>query len=188
MTNAVDQLTGCFLDQRERFCQNMVKGMSQIDSYLDAGFGLESTRKIATQNASIMASHPAVKQRIAAIRADWQKRTEITRDALLAKQWRIADANPKDLFDGEWNIKRLDALTDDQAKLIESVTVEQKETGPKITVKLCSKQAALDAVAKMLGLDAPASDPNDKPTVSVNQMTAILEGARARANKKIPTG
>lgn len=81
------KLTG----QQDKFCRNIVEGMSQIDAYREAGYKC-ATDHILSAAASRLFSDPRIKARIEELRKGAGKRTELTAAGLAERLDRIARA------------------------------------------------------------------------------------------------
>lgn len=120
-------------EQQEKFCRNIVEGMTQADAYREAGYKCGNENSAYSNAAALIRNHKVAK-RIAQLRKGAEKRTELTAASLAARLDRLARAA-------------------ENAALQASVSEDGVETET-----LCAKDAAdvarqsmMDA-AKLLGL------------------------------------
>ena len=94
----------------------------------------------------------------------------ITPERVLEEYRRIAFANLKHIVDwdnGAMRIKAADELSDDDVAAIAEIVQSAAKDGKPYRVKLYDKRAALDAIARYLGmipLAGPAAAQEDEPT------------------------
>tara|TARA_X000001316_G_C922037_1_gene36784 strand:- start:193 stop:651 length:459 start_codon:yes stop_codon:yes gene_type:complete len=69
-------------EQQEKFCRNVVEGMSQTDAYIAAGYKVKSN-DVAKVNASRLLTNANVADRIAELRQKAVERTEVTLEWLV---------------------------------------------------------------------------------------------------------
>lgn len=80
-------------EQQEKFCRNIVEGMSQTDAYEAAGY--KGDRKSLKDNASRLIANDSVMSRIAQLRKGAEKRSALTAKALADRLDRLAIASEK---------------------------------------------------------------------------------------------
>lgn len=110
-----------------------------------------------------------------------------TTASILAEHHKIAFADVvRDVFDEDWQLKSPSELNDNIRAAINSVEVTETtfgDSGMKRTVKVrtANKQASLDSMAKMLGVDQP---PKEKEVKVDDMVEAIALGIK-RAHERI---
>ena len=87
---------GGLSDRQERFCQNLVSGMSATEAYVRAGY---KTSKAAEVSASKLLRIPKISARIAALRAETAQEAALSRAQVLANFERI---HVKAMADGSY--------------------------------------------------------------------------------------
>lgn len=60
-------------EKQEKFCLNIINGMSQADAYRDAYPGIKMSNKTVWERASVLAKNSKVKARIDELRAEFAK-------------------------------------------------------------------------------------------------------------------
>jgi phage terminase small subunit len=93
-------------------------------------------------------------------------RPDITPDRVLAEEARIAFADPRAVYDAAGEPKPPHCLDEDTARALAAVEVVESttrsgETTVRYKYKFWDKRAALDRLARHLGLAGPAPDPEE---------------------------
>lgn len=137
-----------------KFCQEFVIDLDQCSAYKRAGYKVKSDA-VARASASRLLTDVNIQAYIQYLRQQQQSRTGITADRVLEEYARIAFSQITDALsfdEGGVTLKASRALKPDVVAAIESVSSQQSEQGVKFTLKMHNKIAALDALAKHLGL------------------------------------
>jgi len=139
----------CTSKQR-RFVDEYLIDLNGTQAAIRAGY----SPRTANEQAARFLANPAIQDDIQKAQAERSKRTEITADAVLNEYAKIAFANMSDF--AHWNgesviLEDSEILDRNKTAAVESVS----KTKNGINIKLHSKLAALDALAKHLGLAAP---------------------------------
>ncbi len=142
------------MPRRERFVLEYLTDLNSTQAAIRAGY----SQKNADVEGPRLLGNAGVAAAIAAAQAERAKRLEITADRVLQEYARIAFANMVDYVefgaDGV-TIKNMDGLTPDQTAAIVEVSQTTTQSGGSIRFKLHDKLAALAAISKHLGLNAP---------------------------------
>lgn len=159
-----------------------------VDEYLidlnatQAAIRAGYSTKFANSNAPKLLQNTAISAAIAEAIKARSERTVITADQVLREYSRIALIDPRKLFGPDGSPLPIAQLDDDTAAAIsglEVVSVGNNEigVGQVLKVRLASKVAALDSVARHLGMFA-------KDTLNVNVTDALAERlSRAKARE-----
>jgi len=157
-------------DKRERFAREYLQDHNGTKAAIRAGY----SEKSAHVTASRLLSDAKVSERIheltQQLHAKLEKKTEITRERVLQEYAKLAFFDPRKLFDENGNPKKITELDDDTAAAIAGLEVnsqlalvevegEKPETRDVLSTvrkyKIVDKKAALDSIAKHLGMFAP---------------------------------
>ncbi|MBL8508340.1 MAG: terminase small subunit [Chitinimonas sp.] len=147
--------------RRQRFVDEYLVDLNGAAAYLRAGFAA-SNGATAANGARRLLKVAAVAEAVAERMAARQQRTEISQDRVLNEYARIAFFDPRRLFHPDGRLKTVLELDADSAAVLTAMDVAELATGEGATirkVKLLDKKAALDSLARHLGLF------NDKQTV-----------------------
>ncbi|MDN3575877.1 terminase small subunit [Chitinimonas viridis] len=147
--------------RRQRFVDEYLVDMNGVAAYLRAGFASRNAAAAAS-GAHRLLKVDAVAEAIAERMAARQQRTEISQDRVLNEYARIAFFDPRRLFHPDGRLKKVLELDADSAAVLTAMDVAELAAGEGSTirkVKLLDKKAALDSLARHLGLF------NDKQTV-----------------------
>lgn len=161
-------------DKRERFAREYLQDHNGTKAAIRAGY----SEKSAHVTASRLLSDAKVSERIheltQQLHAKLEKKTEITRERVLQEYAKLAFFDPRKLFDEDGNPKKITELDDDTAAAIAGLEVnsqllkdealvevegEEPENRDVLSTvrryKIADKKAALDSIAKHLGMFAP---------------------------------
>lgn len=141
--------------KQERFCQNIVKGMTQYQSYLDAGYANNNDRAIVDSNASLVANSTKILARVNELKALVTKEYCIMpvgkRKEILSK---IASATFGEFADEHGNVDITDKLKLNSPAIAE-IRTERSLRGTRSTLKLRDPVQAIAELNKMDGDYAP---------------------------------
>jgi phage terminase small subunit len=147
-------------DKQRRFVREFLVDLNGTQAAIRTGY--------AKNSASVQASRLLANANVQAELAKQQKklieRTEVTAERVIEEYRRVAFALLPDYIDdssGGIVIRPMDELSEEQAAALCEVTHTVRSDGDgsgheTVKVKLHNKLAALDALAKHLGLNAPA--------------------------------
>ncbi len=140
----------------------------------------ERNAKTCGEKAARLHAKPAIKQRIAEIKAQLAVKTPITAQRVLEEMAKIAFSNIGDFFDLDENgVPRINMakVTKDQMAIVSEITIEEKNGEPKVRFKLHDKRAALSDLGKHFGLfkdKLEVSGPDGGPIKTQNSFEVSL--------------
>jgi phage terminase small subunit len=145
--------------KQKRFCEEYLIDLNATQAAIRAGYSKDTARSIGCENLT----KPNVQELIARLQSMRATRTGITQDMVLEEYAKLAFASLGSFLkvesDGYARVD-LSKMTPDQAAALTEVTVdqydetgtEQPKTVKKIRIKMADKKAALDSLAKHLGM------------------------------------
>jgi len=140
-----------------------------------AGYSPKTAFRTGQENMQ----NPAIQAAIRIARDKLAARTEITQDKVLKEYAKLAFYDPRKFFDANGNLIKITDLDDTSAAAVAGMDVSRQEsnTGVVITtflskIKLTDKKAALDSVAKILGMFE--KDNSQKGLAAVMGILALL--------------
>ena len=108
--------------QQEHFAQLVAQGKSQSAAYREAYPKSQKWKEGAVwSQSSILFSHSGVSKRVADLRAEAVKRTEVTQDMVIKELARIAFFDIRKIFNQDGTLKKVHELDDDSAAAIASI-------------------------------------------------------------------
>jgi phage terminase small subunit len=138
-------------DKQARFCEEYIKDYNSSAAARRAGY----SDKHAHVHSHKFLKIEAIQKRVAALKAEIAERNKVTVDMIIQEYKKIAFSNIQDFIDEGNEITDLKKLHPEKGQVVDMVkkSVTEFEGGTKTTVqvKLHSKIAALDALAKHLG-------------------------------------
>lgn len=141
-------------EKQEKFCNAYIETLNASEAYRQA-YECENMKPESINVKAHEVFHNVnVTLRIEELKSALQKRSDITKDAILNELSSIVFADIRDyvIFDNEeLKFKSFSQLTDRQAKAIESI----KQTKDGFELKLHGKNWSIEKVCKMLGFDSP---------------------------------
>ena len=163
-------------EKQKRFVEEYLIDMNGARAARAAGYSESAAR----ETASRLLKTPEVAQAIRKARESLSERTEITQDWVLQRWAAIADVDKRAFFDDAGRLRPVSEWTREMALAVDGldVTETEGEIAVKISkLKLSSSKAALDSIARHLGMF------KDKVEVSVDE-TLAERIARAKARLK----
>jgi len=143
--------------KQQRFVDEYLVDLNATQAAIRAGY----SEKTAKSQGQRLLTNVDVATAVSGAKDKRSDRLEITQDMVLREYWRIANSDLRQVAEwdaGSVKAKRSSELTDDAAAAISEIS--QTQHGTKI--KLHNKTAALDAVAKHLGMfDGRGPDAGD---------------------------
>jgi phage terminase small subunit len=163
-------------EQQERFCRFIVEGKNQRDAYNAAGYKSGSDAA-ADANASRLISNDKIAARIAEMRANAAKRSELTAAHFAKRLERIAAAAERTVFKAALPGA---AASEDMTEGAEVLALNAKDAAD------VARQHSMDA-AKLLGLviekrENTNRDVNDSSELSREELLNIARAGRAGAS------
>ncbi len=134
-------------DKQKRFVEEYIVDLNATQAAIRAGYSKKTARQAGAENLS----KPVIQTVLKAAMDAQSKRTKISADAVLAEYARIAFADIRDAVEfggGTVTIKASSELPDDVAAALSEVS----RTAQGLRVKFHSKIAALEALARHMGL------------------------------------
>lgn len=144
-------------EQQERFCRFIVEGKNQRDAYNAAGYKSGSD-EATDANASRLISNDKIAARIAALRANAAKRSELTAAHFAKRLERIAAAAERTVFKA---VLPGSAASEDMTEGAEVLALSAKDAAD------VARQHSMDA-AKLLGLVIDKAEIEDKTIYAVS--------------------
>lgn len=163
-------------EQQKRFVEEYLIDMNGARAARAAGYSESAAR----ETASRLLKKPEVAQAVRKARASLSERTEITQDWVLQRWAAIADVDKREFFDDAGRLRPVSEWTREMALAVDGLDVTETEGEIAVKVsklKLSSSKAALDSIARHLGMF------KDKVEVSVDE-TLAERIARAKARLK----
>ena len=160
-------------EKQKRFVEEYLIDMNGARA---AGYSESAAR----ETASRLLKTPEVAEAVRKARASLSERTEITQDWVLQRWAAIADVDKRAFFDDAGRLRPVSEWTREMALAVDGLDVTETEGEIAVKVsklKLSSSKAALDSIARHLGMF------KDKVEVSVDE-TLAERIARAKARLK----
>ena len=170
--------------KQELFAQLYVKLNDASKAYRQVYNCAKSKDTTIWRNAKELVDNAKVAARIAEIQGKLVEELDISPRRTIEELARIAFADLRQLFDADGNILSLDQWPDNLVPAIQSVKVRQGKNGVVITeVKFWSKIAALDALAKHLGLFEKDNRQKGEAAMSVAEAIAAAQREAERRDR-----
>lgn len=163
-------------EKQKRFVEEYLIDMNGARAARAAGYSESAAR----ETASRLLKTPEVAEAVRKARASLSERTEITQDWVLQRWAAIADVDKRAFFDDAGRLRPVSEWTREMALAVDGLDVTETEGEIAVKVsklKLSSSKAALDSIARHLGMF------KDKVEVSVDE-TLAERIARAKARLK----
>jgi phage terminase small subunit len=153
----VEKNDGALTPQQELFCQEYVKDLNGKNAALRAGYAETSAQ---TQSSRLI-SNVKVQQRITELNNKKLKTVKVDAETILSELLKLATSDIRKLFNENGGLLPPSQWPDDIAPAVASIQVdelfdydkgEKYQVGVTKKVKLWDKNAALDKLAKHLGL------------------------------------
>ena len=160
-----------------RFVEEYLVDLNATQAAIRAGYGTnrDSSASLGYQNLR----KPAVAEAVTRAMAE---RPGITRARIVDELGRIAFANAEDYFSWGPNgvtVKDSEGLTQEQRSVVSEVSQTVTEKGGTIKVKLSDKQAALEKLARVLGMFTDKHEITGKDGEALGPETGTRDLARA---------
>lgn len=140
--------------KQEKFCNYYVECGNASEAYRLAYVCSDSKDKSVWEMASNLLKNAKVSSRVAELREEQKKKSDIRKEDVLKVLRAIMNADIRDfltLKDGVLTFKDSSEWTDEMAMQVESV----KQTRDGIELKLNGKAWSIQRICKMLGFDTP---------------------------------
>lgn len=173
--------------KQEAFAQAQADGMNQSDAYRKA-FKAEKMKPETINNSAYkLMQNGEITARIAELRGEAMKRTEISRDRVLTEIARLALSDPRKAFSPTGDLLPVHEWPDEVAASISSVKItaitgaDGDSMGEVKEIKFWDKNSAADKLCKFLGLYAP--EKTEHSGTLNNKITFEVIHADRSANK-----
>jgi phage terminase small subunit len=147
--------------KQEKFVQGLFAGLSQREAYKQA-FNCENMKdETIDVKASELASRDKIRVRLDELKNELKSRNMITAERVIAEYAKLAFFDPRKLFNTDGTPKDITELDDDTAAALAGLDVQdvyegygedRRFIGYTKKYKLSDKRAALDSIAKCLGM------------------------------------
>jgi len=145
-----NRVTG-LTEKQEAFCVEVVTSPNNnlADSYRNAYGVQNASPKVVGTRASLLLRQPKIQARIADLRANAVKKTELSIDKVLDEVCCIAFLDPITAYDAEGNLLPLSDMPENTRRAIRSIEVFQNG---RVNVKFFDKVQALERLMRFLGM------------------------------------
>lgn len=142
--------------KQERFCQEYLIDFNGTQAAIRAGY----SAKTANEQAARLLTKGSIQNYIQSKQAEFAKKTEITREKVLAEYAKVAFHDIRELYDEDSRLKNIKDLTEETAAGLAGVEVDElllegMQIGVTKKVKRWDKIKALDGLSRVLGFNAP---------------------------------
>lgn len=147
--------------KQEKFAQNLFAGMSQRDAYKNSYDCENMTDKSIDETACKLANDLKIISRIEQLTEELKQRNMVTVERILTEYSKLGFYDPRNLFRDDGQPKEITELDDETAAALSGLDVQEvyegtgsdrKFVGYTKKYKLSDKKAALDSMAKYLGM------------------------------------
>lgn len=144
-------------DRQRRFVEEYVKDFNIAQAAMRAGYSSNyAYRRANTEllgNVGVIAYMEEIRNKV-------QTSTQITLEKVVAEYAKIAFLDVRKLYDDRGAVKPISEIDDDTAAAITNIKVASTQISNEviastIEVKLSDKRAALDAICRIMGYNAP---------------------------------
>jgi len=174
-------------NKQQRFIEEYLVDLNATQAAIRAGYSAKTAGVIGYENLT----KPQIKEALAEARQKLAERTAVSAERVIREYARLAFVDPRSIFTwgpGGVAVKDSAELSADDAVCVLEVSHEVTEAGTKVRVKVHDKKAALEALAKHLGLfekDKEQKGPvairviyDDLPDEEINRrLNALLQEA-----------
>jgi phage terminase small subunit len=138
-------------DKQEKFCIEYLIDLNATQAAIRSGYSEKTARQMGTENLS----KPVIQERIAELRLQASAESGVTPARVLKELGRIAFADPRNVM--RWGAKGVElidsaTLSDDDAATVAEASETKTKGGGSIRLKMHDKVAALDKIARHLGM------------------------------------
>lgn len=163
-------------EQRIRFCERYFETLNACQSAIDASYSPDTARQIGYN----LLQEEEVQEYIQKLRLEYQEKTGINRDRILAEYAKIAFSDIRELYAGDNNLLDVRQMDDAIAGAVMSVEVDEIKAGEMNIgytkkVKLYNKLQALQDLGKHLGI---FEKDNDQTKAKVTNIINLGSGTK----------
>ncbi len=147
--------------KQEKYAQGLFTGLSQREAYKQAYNCENTTDEVIDVKACELAKNGKVAVRIEQLTNELQLRNMVTVERVVAEYAKLGYFDPRKLFNDDGKPKDITKLDDDTAAALAGLDIQEiyegsgedrKFVGYTKKYKLADKRAALDSMAKYLGM------------------------------------
>ena len=144
-------------EKQERFAQEFIIDRCAAKAAIRAGYSEKTARSIGSR----LLTKVDIIARIDILRAEVEKKTEITQERVLKEYGRLAFFDIRKLYDENGNLIHITELDDDTAGAVTGIEIAREGFGKKTEdeaptyihkYKFADKTKALDSIARHLGM------------------------------------
>lgn len=148
-----EELTG----KQQRFVEEYLIDLNATQAAIRAGYSEDSAGVIGYENLT----KPYIQEAIAARRARISQKADVTTERVLKEFAKLAFLDIRKVFDADGKLKPIQEMDDETAAAIAGLEVEdlwegkgedRERVGKLHKIKLSDKKAALDSIARHLGM------------------------------------
>lgn len=151
--------------KQEMFCyEYLANGFNATKAAIKAGYSKKTARSIATENLA----KPAIKARIQEMKENLAETAGVSALMIVKEHLKIMNASQGKIRNGWMKLKDFEELDDDIKSCIQEVTTKEVKKRVKkgqppevetyVRIKLYDKQKSMEALANMLGFNAPTKN------------------------------
>jgi phage terminase small subunit len=147
--------------KQEKFVQGLFAGLSQREAYKQAYNCKNMKDETIDVKASVLANEDKIRVRLGELQNELKNRNMVTAERVMAEYAKLAFFDPRKLFNENGTPKEISELDDDTAAALAGLDVQdvyegygedRRFIGYVKKYKLSDKRAALDSIAKCLGM------------------------------------
>jgi phage terminase small subunit len=147
--------------KQEKYAQGLFTGLSQTDAYKQAYNAENMSDEAIYVEASRLSDNPNVSLRISELTNELRLRSMVTVEKVVSEYAKLGFFDPRKLFHDDGKPKDITELDDDTAAALAGLDVQEvyegsgedrKFVGYTKKYKLTDKRAALDSMARYLGM------------------------------------
>lgn len=145
-------------DKQKRFCEEYLLDLNATQAAIRAGY----SAKTANEQAGRLLVNVSIQNYISELQKERSERTQVTADRVITEFAKLGFSNIRKYTNADWSIKPLDEIAEVDTSCIQSVKTTVNEGASQdgevlwkkttVELKLHSKQAALDSLAKHTGI------------------------------------
>lgn len=176
--------------KQERFCQEYIVDFNATQAAIRAGYSQKTARDIACENLA----KPNIENRIKELTSQLQKKTDITREMIIAEYAKIAFTDIRDYYDENNRLLSVKELSDKSAAALAGIEIDELwgasmdgkiQIGETKKIKRWDKLKALEGLSKVYGYYAAEKSEVkiDSAPLNDSQVKEIISEIRANAKR-----
>jgi phage terminase small subunit len=164
--------------KQEKFVQGLFMGLTQREAYKQSYDCEKMMDKHIDEEACKLMANPKLAQRLTRLKEEFKERNMITVERVLKEYAKLGFFDPRNLFNDNGTPKDITELDDETAAALAGIEVlEQYEgtgdnkefVGYVKKYRLTDKKAALDSIAKHLGMFTEKSEVDNHITIGFEE-------------------